>query len=276
MGIGRILTTVALAAALAASAGCERKDDKVARPGQPPVDAAESTPADAAAPLTFSEDNEHAKVGLKLPEAIKRQPDLHARLYAEGVKDLKAFAEGAAGERAELEGQGMEIPPYMREIEWNVGADTGKLMSLWSLQSEYTGGAHGNAAYGAALWDKALKRMVSANQLFDRGADPVLDKALCDAIIAAKRERLGAEYVPPGQDWNCPKWRDTVFALAPSTQAGKAGGLVFLLPPYAVGPYAEGTYEVTVPLSAFAGEVAAAYADEFAGGPQPARAPAQP
>ena len=55
--------------------------------------------------------------------------------------------------------------------------------------------------------------------------------------------------------------------LAAGTTAGKAGGLVFLIAPYLVGPYAEGSYEVTVPQSAFRSLLAPAYADEFAGQP---------
>jgi hypothetical protein len=35
--------------------------------------------------------------------------------------------------------------------------------------------------------------------------------------------------------------------LAPSTQDGKSSGLTFHYPPYAVGPYAEGSYVAFVP-----------------------------
>ena len=55
--------------------------------------------------------------------------------------------------------------------------------------------------------------------------------------------------------------------LAPSTTPGKAGGLIFLIGPYQVGPYAEGGYEVAIPQSVFRSLLAPAYADEFAGQP---------
>ena len=41
-----------------------------------------------------------------------------------------------------------------------------------------------------------------------------------------------------------------------------------LIGPYLVGPYADGSYEVTVPQSAFRALLAPAYADEFAGEPK--------
>ena len=44
---------------------------------------------------------------------------------------------------------------------------------------------------------------------------------------------------------------------------------MFLIGPYQVGPYAEGSYEVTVPQAAFRALLAPAYADEFAGTPKP-------
>ena len=67
--------------------------------------------------------------------------------------------------------------------------------------------------------------------------------------------------------WSCPKWADSQFVFAPSTAAGKIGGLVFLFDPYVLGPYAEGDYRVTVPLSAFAESLSPSYAEEFAGAP---------
>jgi len=272
MRVAAVSTALILALAVGAS-GCKPKQEATAPIGPAPVDAAPSTPADAAAPLTFSNKTADAEITLKLPAAVARQPDLHARLYADGVKELKAFSEGATGERAEAGGEG--IPPYSKEIAWDLGADTGKLMSLARTDYEYAGGAHPNHSSQAVLWDKSLKRQVQPGQLI-RGDGAALDAALCDAIVVAKKERLGADATPPGGDWKCPSWRSTPFVLVPSTTGGKAGGLKFMIAPYAVGPYAEGGYEVVVPLSAFQTSLAAAYADDFAGQPQVQQAAVAP
>lgn len=260
---------LALAAALTLSLGlgvaaCKRKEAAPAPVGPAPVDAAAGVPADAAAPLSFALKTTDAEVALKLPSALARQPDLHAALYADGVKDLKAFSEGATGERAEAGSDAM--PPYSKEITWSLAADTGKLFSLERANYEFTGGAHPNTTYAAALWDKALKRQVAPAQLIT-GDTAGLDKALCDAIYAAKKAKLGADATAPGADWKCPSWRDTPFALVPSTTGGKAGGLKFMLAPYTVGAYAEGDYEAVVPLSAFQRNLTPAYVDDFAGAP---------
>ena len=46
---------------------------------------------------------------------------------------------------------------------------------------------------------------------------------------------------------------------------GKAGGLVFFIGAYQVGPYAEGGYEIAIPVSGFRSLLAISYADDFAG-----------
>jgi hypothetical protein len=275
----RIVILSLMAAALALPAGCKPKDEAARKSAPVPIEAAKANPGGEAVPLSFKDKSAAAEVSLILPAALARQPDLHARIYSEGVASLRQFSEGAANERAELgEGEG-PMQAYERQIEWSVGADTGKLLSVWSLQAEYTGGAHGNSSFNAMLWDKALKRVIAPSALFQAGVDEAMDKALCEALIAEKKRRLEATYQPPSPDtWTCPKWRTLSFALSPSTTPGKAGGLTFLIPPYVAGAYAEGDYRITVPRTAFAGFLKPAYADEFAGDPNAtgALAAAQP
>jgi hypothetical protein len=207
-----------------------------------------------------------------LPPEVKSQTDLHAQLYAQGVRDLRAFAEGAVADRTDMELEGPPPPPYGRDITWTTAAETSKLLSLRRVDYEFTGGAHPNTVLGALLWDKALKRAVSPLALFRRDADFArLDLALCDAIKQSRAVRLGANAAQDSEGWTCPKWRESAFVLTGSTVPGKAGGLTFLFSPYAVGPYAEGAYEVTVPRSVFAQALSTGYADEFAGDPVAAK-----
>lgn len=263
---------IAVAGVAVLAAGCQRRDaeDTAAEAPAASPEAPLETPADQAAPLTYESASEHAEVELKLPPAVTGHPDLHARLYSEGVAQLRQFTEGARGDRTEYGGD-MALPAFTQSIEWTAGAETGKLFSLGRQVYEYTGGAHPNAGYGALLWDKALRRVVEPAQLFRRGADlSPLDQALCEAINAAKRERSpDAQPVRLGDNrgFACPRAVETPFVLAPSTTGGKAGGLRFLVSPYIVGPWAEGGYEVVVPQTAFRSLLAPAYADEFAGEP---------
>ncbi|WGM32103.1 RsiV family protein [Brevundimonas sp. NIBR11] len=268
------LRMLALSLAVAATlAGCNRDkaEDKAAAPAPTAGAGAMVTPADAAAPMAFESKTPFAEVNLTLPIAIKSQPDLHARLYAAAVRDLREFSEGAQADRTEAGGD-EGVGAYSKEIAITPGAETGKLFSLIRTDSEYTGGVHPNSSFAAILWDKALKREVAAADLFKSGDLSALDIALCAAVNAEKKKRdpqAQTISLTGGEMWKCPRASTVPFVLATGTQPGKAGGLVFLIGPYQVGSYAEGPYEVTVPQSAFRSLLVPAYADEFAGEPKP-------
>lgn len=263
-------------AALTLVAACQRnRTDETATadapPAQPHTQAA-VTPADQAAPLTYSRDTAYADVELTLPEAISAYPDLHATLYHEEVQGLRQFLEGAQSDHTEFAGESMQ--PYSREITYEVAGQSPRLLSLRETSFEYTGGAHPNTGYGAVLWDKTGDRRIQSAALFRRGADmAVLDRALCDAVNQARSALMDEPStltLESTDAFACPRVAQTPFVLAPSTTNGRVGGLEFLIGPYQVGPYAEGSYQIVVPQSAFRSLIDPAYAAEFAG--QPSRA----
>jgi hypothetical protein len=267
MSSPRMLLIAALLATTAVAA-CNRKEEGKA--GAPaPSGNALVTPADAAAPMTFERSTAYAKVSLKLPNAIKPQTDLHARLYAEEVRKLHQFVEGAASERLDSGEEGAPDWTYEKQVDITGAMETGKLLSLKRTDFDFSGGAHPNTLTTGILWDKALKRQIGFTDLFRPGADlTVLDQALCSAINAAKRARVpdsASLTLGSGADWNCPRASATEFVLTPGNAPGKAAGLTFLIGPYTVGPYAEGAYEIAIPVSAFRSLLTVAYAEEFGG-----------
>lgn len=225
------------------------------------------TPADAAAPPGFEDKTPYADVSLTLPEALKAHPDLHARLYAEEVRKLRQFAEGAQGDLTEA-GAATDRPKYENAVTLTAAAETAKLFSLKRVSFDYSGGAHPNTLTSGILWDKALKRQIGLGDLFRKGADlsPV-DAALCSALNAAKRERVpdGVSITFDSKPFACPRAATTAFVLAPGDEPGKAAGLTFLIGPFQAGPYVEGGYEVPIPATVFRSLLTTAYAGEFGG-----------
>lgn len=259
-----LLIAAAVAATLAA---CNRDRETDKAPAAPPAAGAVETPADAAAPMTFASKTPWADVSLKLPEGLKSQTDLHARLYAEEVRKLRQFIEGAQGARTEA-GDDADIPLYQKIVELTVAGETGKLFSLKRVDFDYSGGANPNTLTGGILWDKALKRQIGFTDLFRRGADlTVLDQALCSAINTAKRARVpdSASINLGDKPGSCPRAAVTEFVLTPGDTPGKAAGLTFLIGPYQVGPRVEGAYEIAIPATTFRSLLAVGYADEFGG-----------
>ena len=252
-----LLVTVAVAASLAA---CQRAEKKAETP-KPSAEAAID------GPLKYDSATPYAKTSLTLPEAIKTQPELYAALYRQEVADLAKYAEGAQADRTEAGGESA-MGPYEKTIVYGDPVQTGRLFSAMRTDFDYSGGAHPNTVATALLWDKTEKRRISPADLFAKGADlSSLERALCDAVNTAKKARPGAVPIKVGDMWACPKLKDLAIVLAPGDAPGKAGGLTFLLDAYAVGPYAEGPYYLTLPASAFQTLLAPAYASEFGGKP---------
>ncbi len=253
-----VLTAVTAGLLVAALAACQRKAETKA-------------PAAPAAPLTFIQTSPDATVRLVLDPGVGARPGLRGKLYGDGVKELTSFADQAHSDRARLSQKGYPSPAYERDLVWSLTAATPNLASARETWSDYTGGAHPNHGWLGVIWDVHSDREIPRGELFRVDADQgQLDALLCQAVKAAKSRRAGAAAINEEVGtWSCPKWDDSNFVFAPSTTAGKIGGLTFLFDPYVLGPYAEGDYAVTVPQSDFRIALAPAYADEFAGAPAP-------
>ena len=261
------MKSLPFAAALVLAAGLAACDQKPAQPHQAPAVAPRpAAPATPVRPLAFDQSDAAAKVALRLPAEISNYPALHTMLYDREVAGLKTFAAKAETDRKASTGQ-FPWRPYARQGQWFLAADAPPLVALRALWFEDTGGAHPNHGGASLLWDTGANREVQPKALFRAGADMTpLNKAICDAVATAKTHREGA--VPLNDIFSCPKWTETVLVPAPSATPGKIGGLTALIDPYVVGPYSEGDYEVTVPVSAFQSLLAPAYAGAFGGVPK--------
>jgi len=249
--IGPILLVAACALILPA---CHRKS----QPKAPAAPAAEA--------LSFARATPDAIVKLTLAPEIGAHPGLRHELYDDGVKELMSFIQTAQGDHVHLKAKGMPAPAYTRTLEWSLTAATPHLLGARQSWSDFTGGAHPNHGSRGLVWDVTGDHELYREDLFVANADQTrLDGVLCDAIKASKARRPGS--TEDAESWPCPKWADSDFVLARSTVPNRIGGLVFLFDPYSIGPYAEGDYAVTIPLSAFQEELAPRWADDFAGAP---------
>ncbi|GMN03223.1 PdaC/SigV domain-containing protein [Erythrobacter sp. MTPC3] len=154
------------------------------------------------------------------------------------------------------------------EAEWSVVADTDRFLSLSSSIYTYTGGAHGNFGRGSIIWDREAGRSIDPVQFFTSPA--ALDDAIGDracAMLNKEREERRGEPVPVvATDWpnQCVDIAEAVIFLGSSSGA-KFDRIGVYYGPYVAGPYAEGDYELTLPVSAAILEaVEPAYRDAFA------------
>ncbi|MFN3989812.1 MAG: PdaC/SigV domain-containing protein [Erythrobacter sp.] len=245
-----ILTGLA-AAALAAGCSEQQTPEATSAP-----EAAAATPDLPGVEAVVFENNdkrgEYAReFAYNWPAAVTAVPELVARFAVERDKALAEQRQDFEDALREFSGQdciGCINRSYSKE--WSVVTDLPRFLSLSAMIYIYAGGAHGNAAYDALVWDREAGKVLQAEEFFTSEAamQEALGARWCAALKKLKIKRLGEEYAD-----------DTFFACPDVAQLnvllGSAGRKAFdriglIAAPYVAGSYAEGSYEVTLPVTA--------------------------
>ncbi len=199
------------------------------------------------------------------PAAVGRIPALKRGLDAEAAAIRRKTARDAASDRREAKASGFPFRPYSYVKTWKQVTDTPRFLSLSSDSYNYTGGAHGQPASSALLWDKAAGRRLETKSVF------VSEATLQAATRTDYCARLKAEQMRRNQgdlsSMNaCPPLKDLTLLLGSSN--GRAIDRIGLIAdPYVAGSYAEGSYEVTLPVTrAILAAVKPTYRTAFAPG----------
>jgi len=171
--------------------------------------------------------------------------------------------------------------PYFSDTGIAVTFAHPEVLSLNRNTSYYTGGAHPNQGINPVVTrTDRLRPAGLVDLLEDTATDSpgltALFYAVYRELMAMKRERLGTGFdaAMERETWLAPLAAELDafpgFTLMPNTSGDAAGGLMFHFDPYAVGSYAEGGYDVPVPLSVFEDYLAEDWADVFDGAPSEA------
>jgi len=181
-------------------------------------------------------------------------------LAAGSIRGLKAYLDAdleyaqndIAGQAKEAMGDAGEYNypyhPYSLIIGWEVVADVPGWLSLSRDLWTYTGGAHGNSGTSGLLWDKAEDEALAPIELFTSGEalEAAMQDTYCTALNDLRAERRG-EPVDEGIFGECPNLGELTLLLGSSNNAA-FDQLVLIADPYVAGSFAEGPYEVTVPV----------------------------
>lgn len=152
------------------------------------------------------------------------------------------------------------------------------VLSLIRRTSYYTGGAHPNQSVDAVLTMTDVYNPVELSELLiDASAESpamtALFYALYRELMAIKQERLGEVF---DESMERETWLSSLaaeaeafptFSLMPNESGDAAAGLIFHFEPYEVGSYAEGGYDVPVPLGVFEAYLTESWQTIFSGGP---------
>lgn len=138
--------------------------------------------------------------------------------------------------------------------EWKVVTDTPRFLSLSAEIYVYSGGAHGNSYFDALVWDRegadGEGEALQTNDLFT--SDAVFYDAIrapyCSALDAERAKRRGAPVQSGDFGSACPQLEELVLIIG-SSNGETFDRLGLLAAPYVAGSYAEGPYEVTLPVT---------------------------
>ncbi|UZW53863.1 DUF4163 domain-containing protein [Sphingobium sp. JS3065] len=192
--------------------------------------------------------------------------------FGNALKVTRADALKMAREdRKAAKDAGFPFHAHALQTRWTVTADTPRFLALASESYAYTGGAHGMTGYDALLWDKDRKRETAVEALMTSPAAfaAAIRDRFCDALDKARAEKRG-EPVKRGDDDDFTKCIDPMKeVLAPTSKDGKLiDGVTVIIGPYSAGPYAEGKYEIALPVDgAMRKAIKTEYQDAFVATP---------
>jgi len=237
-------------------AACSGSDDAAA-PAAPAGESAAAAPASQGAPdaksRNVSVDNDMMDFDYSYPAQAAAIPALKAMLESDLVERQETTRKGTLGEQ-EMAREDPEYPVRKHGFltKWAVVTEIPGWLSLSAERWEYTGGAHGNPWFDALLWDKAanVKRMPMDLFISKRALDQAIAIAVCRQVDAQREEKRGEPINPDreGMFEHCFAPSDATVILG-SSDRRKFDRIGVLVPPYLAGPYAEGSYEATVPVN---------------------------
>lgn len=186
------------------------------------------------------------------PAAAAAVPDLRAWLDADIETQRRALIEQAQEALAESRKSDFPYNPYGYWTEWKVVADLPGWLSLSASVSTYEGGAHPNHGFTALVWDRQANLRREALDFF--ASKEALSRAIrpqfCREIDRQRAKKRGEPVRQGGDD----PFTDCIDPVANTVILGSSNGKAFdrvgiLVAPYEAGPYVEGSYEVTLPVT---------------------------
>lgn len=196
-------------------------------------------------------ENDTYEFSYAYPDAAGAIPGLKANLDKQLEKSRSDLVGSAKEGQADAKENGYPYHAYSYGEEWKVVTSLPGWLSLSSEIYTYSGGAHGMTTFDALLWDRHAEAARKPIDLFT--SKEALSKAIRTPFCAAlDKERVKRRGGPI--DKSDEMFSECIDPIEQIVILGSTNGQTFdriglLVPPYNAGPYAEGSYEVTVPVT---------------------------
>ena len=184
------------------------------------------------------------------PREAAAVPALSRQFHAEAQRAYRQALAIAAGDQKLAKQQKRDYNPEFYSKQWTTAGQSQRLLSLQYELGSYTGGAHPNTSYGAMLWDRRAGKPINVTDLFLRSnAFSALTRARYCAALDAERDKRRQGEKLEGEFAECPKYRDLAIAPLDKNKDGRFDTIDFVASPYTAGPYVEGEYAISLPVT---------------------------
>ncbi len=189
------------------------------------------------------------------PQEAVNIPKLDAWLRSNAERLRKETVDSGRAEIKSAKEGGYMMNGYSYEEHWRTVANVPALLVMQSEGYAYSNGAHGMPVVTALFWDKAAQKRLATGAIFDLATlKQGINQRFCKALDAERAKRRGAPVDPndPNELDDFVKCVDLVKqTILPVSRRGKAlDTLRVVIMPYEAGPYAEGIYELDLPVDA--------------------------
>ena len=210
-----------------------------------------STPA---RPVAFASDDGTLDFAYSWPDEAAGVVKLDAWLRGNAEKVKAEGLRAARDDRKGAESSGFPYRKHSYEEKWAVVADTPRLLVMQSEGYVYTGGAHGMPISTALLWDRQTEKRLAVGALMDvKKMAAITRNAFCKALDGERAKKRGGDphsSDAPDDPFNgCPDMAAQLVLPVASREGGPLDRLRVYIGPYEAGPYAEGIYQMDLPIS---------------------------
>jgi hypothetical protein len=217
-----------------------------------PSRAPAAPPKPTAAARSVDEQNGEYEFEYSYPAEAASIPALKDVLEAELKKNRAELIAAAKEQRAMSKENGFDYNTVSAGTAWSVVTNLPGWLSLSAAGESYEGGAHPNHGYDALLWDRQANVRRKATDLFTSKAafSQAVHQGFCAALDKQRAQKRQGEDVGDGIDEfnKCIDPAGTTVILGSSNHA-TFDRIGWLIGPYEAGPYAEGDYEITLPVT---------------------------
>ena len=208
-----------------------------------------------ARPFNYEYKSKYAEVDYSWSPEAAAVPALVRRLRAELAKTQASSIECGKAETAVRQetDSGLKSLACSSSTKITTSGQSARLLSLTREHWAFTGGAHGNGATNALLWDRKLGKEVRFGSLFSpaNGYARALRGPYCRALDEERKKRRGSGYQPGAvaEFDACPKFSDLALIPADSNRNSRFDRIHVVAAPYTAGSFAEGEYDIVLPVT---------------------------